>query len=85
MEIVNGYVCNNCTDVANAKRNIDPAHPKDGPNGVNAPEAQARNDAPSRGDAVVFGGQLAGLDPGSTSRDGVRQSKAVGGVVDIAA
>ncbi|MBE0579002.1 hypothetical protein [Devosia sp.] len=27
---VNGYVCRNCDDVANAKRNIDPA----APNGV---------------------------------------------------
>ena len=24
---VNGYVCRNCDDVANAKRNIDPAAP----------------------------------------------------------
>ena len=31
MEIVNGYVCRDCSDVALAKRNIDPAHPKDGP------------------------------------------------------
>jgi hypothetical protein len=32
---VNGYSCKNCTDVDNAKRNIDPQHPKDGPFGVN--------------------------------------------------
>lgn len=24
---VNGYACNNCSDVALAKQNIDPAHP----------------------------------------------------------
>ena len=29
MEIVNGYMCRDCTDVSYAKKNIDPAHPKD--------------------------------------------------------
>ena len=28
MQVVNGYVCRNCTDVDLAKKNIDPAHPK---------------------------------------------------------
>jgi hypothetical protein len=28
---VNGFSCRNCTDVDNAKKNIDPAHPKSGP------------------------------------------------------
>lgn len=36
MEVVNGYVCRNCTDVEYAKKGVDPARPKDGPNGVNA-------------------------------------------------
>ena len=65
MEIVNGYVCNNCTDVANAKRNIDPAHPKDGPFGQDAPDAQVRDKTNAHGQAVVFGGSLAHLDPGA--------------------
>jgi hypothetical protein len=30
MEIVNGYPCRDCTDVARAKRNIDPARPEQG-------------------------------------------------------
>ncbi|WP_374575130.1 hypothetical protein [Phenylobacterium sp.] len=85
MEIVNGYVCRNCTDVANAKRNIDPAHPKDGPYGQNAPQAQSTKEAETRGQAVVFGGSLARLDHGSATRDGVRQSKTIGGQVDVAA
>jgi hypothetical protein len=34
IELVNGYVCRNCTDVELAKKGVDPAHPKDGPNGV---------------------------------------------------
>lgn len=28
---VNGFTCRNCTDVANAEKNIDPAHPRSGP------------------------------------------------------
>jgi hypothetical protein len=28
---VNGYLCWNCTDVDNAKRHIDPAHPRTPP------------------------------------------------------
>ncbi|MBU8541126.1 hypothetical protein ACFOD3_25190 [Falsiroseomonas tokyonensis] len=30
MEIVNGYPCRDCTDVARAKKNIDPAKPEQG-------------------------------------------------------
>ena len=29
--LVNGYSCRNCTDVENARKNIDPAHPRSGP------------------------------------------------------
>ncbi len=29
VNVVNGYVCFNCTDVANAKKGINPAHAKD--------------------------------------------------------
>jgi len=55
IETVNGYVCHDCSDVALAKRNVDPEHPKDGPNGVNAtPES----DPLRRDDAVTFGGAL---------------------------
>lgn len=73
---VNGFSCKNCTDVDNAKKHIDPAHPKDGPFGINAkdnPEnakrAAARLFEPSYDNqvAVTFGGQLAAFaDKGST-------------------
>jgi hypothetical protein len=33
---VNGFACRNCTDVDNAKKHIDPAHPRSGPYGVDA-------------------------------------------------
>ena len=54
---VNGYSCKNCTDVDYAKKHIDPAHPKEGPYGVDAksdPKA-------AHGPAVTFSGQLAAL------------------------
>jgi hypothetical protein len=65
---VNGYSCKNCTEVDEAKKHIDPAHPKDGPYGVNAKnqppspsdpatEIKPKGDAP----AVTFGGALAGI------------------------
>jgi hypothetical protein len=75
MEIVNGFPCKNCTDVENAKKGIDPAKPKDGPNGVNSPEAKAKaaekskdaakpGDGPAaRGPAVTFSGALANVTP----------------------
>ncbi|MDQ0464365.1 hypothetical protein QO010_002146 [Caulobacter ginsengisoli] len=57
---VNGFACKNCTDVDYAKKHIDPAHPKDGPYGVNASDRKTE-----RGEAVRLGGALAGLDPGA--------------------
>ncbi len=41
---VNGFSCKNCTDVDYAKKHIDPAHPKDGPYGVNATDRDAAHD-----------------------------------------
>jgi hypothetical protein len=76
---VNGYSCKNCTDVDYAKKNIDPAHPKDGPFGVNAkdrpaPLAVAAKTAESP--AVTFGGVLAGV---SQTADGKAPSSATHG------
>lgn len=49
MEIVNGYVCRNCSDVELAKKGVDPAKPE---------EAKAEEARPERGPAVTFGGAL---------------------------
>ncbi len=57
MEIVNGYMCRDCTDVSYAKKNIDPAHPQDGPQ---PSEATIRTN--TFADAVQFGGALQGLN-----------------------
>ena len=61
MEVVNGFQCKNCTDIDYAKKHIDPAHPKDGPYGVNAKNDPARADKvdSKRDPAVQFGGALA--------------------------
>lgn len=58
---VNGYACKNCTDVDNAKHNIDPSHPKDGPFGVNAKDHAASAHKPRASQdttAVTFSGLL---------------------------
>jgi hypothetical protein len=61
-ELVNGYICFNCTDVANAKKNINPAHPK----GEDASPAQIKTASNARAaDAnrsIILGGSL--IDPG---------------------
>jgi len=83
---VNGYSCKNCTDVDYAKKNIDPAHPKDGPYGVNAKEnasplaaAHRASDTP----AVTFGGVLANLS--QTSSFNTAPSATQGQRVDVSA
>jgi hypothetical protein len=77
MEVVNGYPCKNCTDVEYAKKGIDPAHPKDGPNGAYAADRakdSAKSDKANRGDgvddkgpdfgpAVTLSGALANVQP----------------------
>ena len=62
MEVVNGYVCKTCTDVANAKRGVDPARPKDGPDGAYAADKAEESKAAQRGPAVTFGGELSGAN-----------------------
>jgi hypothetical protein len=75
MEVVNGYPCKNCTDVEYAKKGIDPAHPKDGPNGVYAADkaqdsakadkaARGTDDkGPGFGPAVTLSGAFANVQP----------------------
>ena len=57
MEIVNGYVCRDCTDVSFAKKNIDPAHPRGGTQPI-----EAAKNADKYADAVQFGGALTELN-----------------------
>lgn len=52
---VNGFACYNCSEVALAEKNIDPADPSAGPFGVNDP-AKAEKDyfAPEARDAELM-------------------------------
>jgi hypothetical protein len=62
--MVNGYACKNCTDVDNAKKHIDPDHPRSGPYGVNA-----KDDPTVQQDASIkFGGMLSGLNGVTTAK-----------------
>jgi hypothetical protein len=66
--MVNGFACKTCTDIDYAKKHIDPAHPKDGPYGVDArdkpktPLAKAQDPKDAQATqfdpAVTFGGRL---------------------------
>ncbi|CAN5708836.1 hypothetical protein BH11PSE1_BH11PSE1_22380 [soil metagenome] len=89
METINGFQCKDCTDVAYAKKNIDPAHPKDGPFGVNAPEERKPHKTePRRDPAVVFGGALSGLNASARPQDenpGDRPRQTSGVLVDLRA
>jgi hypothetical protein len=66
MEIVNGFRCSNCTDVDYAKKHIDPAHPKDGPYGINAKD---RPKAGNWGPAVQLDGAARGVDGATRPSD----------------
>ena len=64
INLVNGYVCHNCTDVDYAKKGIDPAHPnKDDPLNpkTKAQNAIANADKPQINPAVILSGALAKL------------------------
>ena len=74
---VNGYTCRNCTDVDNAKKHIDPEHPKSGPYGV---DAQVD---PSQSAAVKFGGALSGLNAATPGDAPPPQDSATGTKLDL--
>ena len=83
---VNGYACNNCTQVAEAKKGIDPADPKAGPYGVDASagSSQAGNSSGVQSPAVIFGGALAGASTASSPNPQPRQApSASGGLLNI--
>ena len=82
MNIVNGYVCKNCTDVEYAKKGIDPAHPKDGPNGSKKADKTGKDAKADHGPAVTFGGALAQGQqipgqPATDAANGTQQPTAV--------
>jgi hypothetical protein len=70
IQVVNGYVCMDCSDVALAKKDINPAHPPNSPNADPSSSSNGAADplsAPSNSKsapAVTFGGSLSQL-PGA--------------------
>jgi hypothetical protein len=90
MEVVNGYPCFNCTDVALAKRNVDPTRPWDDPRNPNASNDQILHPTlPPRPPAVTFGGALSALSSsqahhGQSNADASAPSRG-GSLVDVTA
>jgi len=70
MQIVNGYVCFNCSDVAAAKKHTDPAHPDQDP----AAQKSAKPLETQTQEAVTFGGTLSA--PTGTGKDPRADTKA---------
>ena len=95
MQVVNGYQCKDCTDIDYAKKHIDPAHPKDGPYGVdkavNDPNNTRPGDppkpivGPSATPSVVFGGALKGASTTPTAANQQQAPYTPGSQVNIAA
>ncbi|MCP5432266.1 MAG: hypothetical protein H6923_03245 [Alphaproteobacteria bacterium] len=81
VEIVNGYPCSNCTDVENAKKGIDPAHPKA------SKDAGAPPRASSYGEAVKLDGSFSGRveEPEDGTRTDEGDERARGSQVDVSA
>ncbi|HEX3699247.1 MAG TPA: hypothetical protein VHV27_01095 [Phenylobacterium sp.] len=80
MEIVNGYVCKTSCDVDLAKKGVDPAHPKDGPYGIDSTAskdstAAKDGDHAAFGPAVTLGGALQGT--GATAAGGLQPGERV--------
>jgi hypothetical protein len=91
--MVNGYSCHNCTEVSEAQKHIDPAHPKAGPYGIDAKNDPTVNQAsttaqtPNQTPAVQFGGVLAGstATSGSAANQPFWATSAPGGQIDLSA
>ena len=57
---VNGYACNNCAQVAEAKQDINPADPKAGPGGIDADTASDPTSTNSAGASARKAAPMAG-------------------------
>ncbi len=79
---VNGYQCWNCTDVDNAKKHIDPQHPKSGPYGITAAEDPTLRNKPESQKAIIFGGSLMEPDQATSLLSEVQP--ALGTQLDVA-
>ena len=93
MQIVNGYVCQNCSDVALAKKDIDPAHPDQGTANADASGKSGKTGGTAQGssqpgfaaNAVAFGGALGQANANSPVLANVIASYQQGGQVNVTA
>jgi hypothetical protein len=62
---VNGYLCNNCTQVAEAKKDVNPTDPQAGPWGIDAKASATPTQRPAftLGGLLASGSTLAGAVP----------------------
>ena len=83
---VNGYLCWNCTDVDNAKRHIDPQHPKSGPYGIDASEDPTLSNKTPEQRAVLFGGSLGALSKATLQSQSNQEAQStIGSNLDVVA
>jgi len=63
--LVNGYLCNNCTQVAEATKDINPADPQAGPWGIDAKAGSTPTHSPAftLGGLLTSGSTIAGSAP----------------------
>ena len=80
---VNGYQCNNCAQVAEAKKDINPADPKAGPGGIDASSA-SQSPAFTLGGSLAKGGVTTGQSTPSTSSTSTPSPTGAGAMLDIA-
>ena len=84
MQIVNGFVCMNCTDVERAQKFIDPAHPKQAAT-VSGPRDAASPTGTLTRNAVSFGGSLSHLNALDTKHPSDPLPGPAGASIDILA
>jgi hypothetical protein len=77
---VNGYLCWNCSQVADAKKGVNPADVKPGETAAQAAASPSNTTSTS---AVTFGGALAGTSSASGSQS--PSSSGVGTLLNISA
>ena len=81
---INGFACKDCTDIDYAKKHIDPAHPKDGPYGINKPKDDDKVAKGPDEPAVLYAGAVTGpgaIDP--ARREALKPVRISGGNLDV--
>lgn len=81
MQIVNGYVCQNCSDVDKAKKNVDPAPPQQ----ARATDDTAKSKETVAPEAVTFGGTLSKTPDSRRDEDPGARERPAGPRVDVSA